>query len=75
MVAAVEEFVFGLLTKVFNAADTAPLAVEAILSAGSFDLGPKGSRIENRADWTAEKIKARAGAISAEKGAKGDFSD
>jgi fructose-bisphosphate aldolase class II len=75
MVAAVEEFTFNLLTKVFNAADTASLAVDAILSAGSFDLGPKGSRIENQAEWTAEKIKAGAGALSAEKGTKGDFSD
>ena len=61
--------------EVFNAADTAPLAVDAILSAGSFDLGPKGSRIENSAEWTAEKIKAGAAALSADKGAKGDFSD
>lgn len=75
MVAAVEEFIFGLLTKVFNAADTAPLAIDAVLSAGSFDLGAKGSRIENRAEWTPEKIRARAGTLSAEKGAKGDFSD
>jgi fructose-bisphosphate aldolase class II len=75
MTAAVEEFVFGLLTRVFNAADTAPLAIDAILSAGSFDLGPKGRRIENPADWTPEKIRARAGTISAEKGSKGDFSD
>jgi len=75
MAAAVEDFIFNLLTKVFNAADTAPLAVEAILSAGSFDLGPKGSRIENQAEWTAEKIKAGAAALSADKGAKGDFSD
>jgi fructose-bisphosphate aldolase class II len=75
MAGAVEEFTFNLLTKVFNAADTAPLAVEAILSAGSHDLGPKGSRIEDPAEWTMEKIKARAGTIQAEKGPKGDFSD
>ena len=57
MAAAVEDFTFDLLTKVFNATDTAPLAVDAILSAGSFDLGPKGSRLEDPAEWTAEKIK------------------
>jgi len=75
MVAAVEDFTFDLLTKVFNATDTAPLAVEAILSAGSFDLGPKGTRIENQAEWTSEKIRARAGALSDGTGTAGDFSD
>jgi fructose-bisphosphate aldolase class II len=75
MVAAVETFVYGLLTKVFNAADTAPLAIEAILSAGSHDLGPKGKRIENPAEWTPEKIRAHAKTVSADRESKGDFSD
>ena len=75
MVQAVEDFVFGLLAKVFNAADTAPLAVEAILRAGSHDLGPKTRRIEDPASWTSEKIVARAKDLAGEKGPAGDFSD
>jgi len=75
MVQAVEDFTHGLLTRVFNAADTAPLAIEAILRAGSHDLGPKAKRIEDPAAWTPEKIVARAKALTGEKGPEGDFSD
>jgi fructose-bisphosphate aldolase, class II len=57
---AVEDFVYDLLINVFNAKDTAPMAVEAILKAGSYDLGPKGTPIENASDWTVEKIKSKA---------------
>jgi fructose-bisphosphate aldolase class II len=60
----VDEFVYDLLVKWFNAADTAPLAIEAILQKGSFDLGPKVSRIENPKEWTKEKIPARAEALN-----------
>ncbi|HIC84871.1 MAG TPA: ketose-bisphosphate aldolase, partial [Desulfobacterales bacterium] len=52
MAKGVEEFVHELLTNVFNAADTAPLAIEAILKAGSYDLGPKVGRIEEPGEWT-----------------------
>jgi hypothetical protein len=38
----------SLLTEVFNAKDTAPLGIEAILKAGSYDLGPKSTRIEQK---------------------------
>ena len=41
-----------MMTEVFNAKDTAPLAIEAILEAGSYDLGPKATRIEDPAEWT-----------------------
>ena len=51
MAKGVEDFVYELLTKVFNAQDTAPLAIEAILKAGSYNLGPKARRIEKPADW------------------------
>ena len=57
---AVEDFVYELLTNVFNAKDTAPIAVETILKAGSYDLGPKGTSIDNASDWTVEKIKKKA---------------
>jgi fructose-bisphosphate aldolase class II len=75
MVKRVEDFVYELLTEVFNARDTAPLAIEAILEAGSHDLGPKATRMEDPADWTEEKIRAAAAKIDSDKGAEGDFDD
>ena len=71
----VEEFVHGLLTEVFNAKDTAPLAIDAILEAGSYDLGPKASRIEDPAEWTESKIRVAASKLDSDKGAEGDFDD
>jgi fructose/tagatose bisphosphate aldolase len=75
MAQAVEEFTYGLLTKVFNAGDTAPLAIEAILKANSYDLGPKCARIEDPKEWTPEKIAQKAKALTGDKGPAGDFSD
>jgi fructose-bisphosphate aldolase class II len=75
MAKGVEDFVYELLTKVFNAQDTAPLAIEAVLKAGSYDLGPKAQRIENPADWTEQKIKERASKLHGDKGPKGNFED
>lgn len=75
MAGAVEDFTFELLTNVFNAADTAPLAVDALLSAGSCDLGSKVGRIEDPAQWTEEKIAAKAALIDSDKGPEGDFDD
>jgi fructose/tagatose bisphosphate aldolase len=75
MVRRVEEFAFKMMTAVFNAGDTAPLAIEAILAAGSEDPGPKAQRIEDPAEWTRDKIVEKAGAISGPKGPEGDFDD
>jgi hypothetical protein len=75
MVKRVEDFVYELLTEVFNAKDTAPLAIEAILEAGSHDLGPKAARMEDPAEWTEEKIRAAAAKINSDKGPEGDFDD
>jgi hypothetical protein len=75
MVKGVEDFVYELLTEVFRAEDTAPLAIDAILKAGTFDLGPKASRIENPAEWTEAKIKERASKLHGDKGPKGNFDD
>jgi fructose-bisphosphate aldolase class II len=75
MIKAVEDFVYDLLTNVFNARDTAPLAIEAILSAGSFNMGPKAKRIEDMSGWTEEKIRERALKISGKKGPEGSFDD
>ena len=71
----VEEFVYRLLVDVFNAGDTAPLAIEAILAANSYDLGAKTGRIEDPAQWSEEKIIARAAVIDSDKGPAGDFDD
>ena len=71
----VEDFVYNMLVNVFNAQDTAELAIEAILRKGSFDPGPKAQRIEDPADWTPEKIIARAATLDTDKGRKGDFDD
>ena len=75
MAEGVAEFVFDLLTNVFNAADTAPLAIEAILENGSYDPGPKVEQIENPAEWTPEKIRQKAKALDSDKGPEGDFED
>jgi fructose-bisphosphate aldolase class II len=75
MVAGVEEFAHTMMTEVFNASDTAQPAIEAILSAGTFDPGPKAERIEDPADWTEEKIIARAASITTDKGPAGNFED
>jgi len=71
----VEEFIYTLLTDVFNARDTAPLGIEAILQAGSYDLGHKVDRIEDSAQWTEEKIIERGATIDSDKGPAGDFDD
>ena len=71
----VEDFVFHLLKDVFNAGDTAPLAIDAILKAGSYDLGAKGARIEDPAEWSESKIHKRAAQSNTEKGPEGDFDD
>jgi fructose-bisphosphate aldolase class II len=75
MCRGVEDFAYKMMTQVFNAKDTTPLAIEAILAAGSFDLGPKTGRIEDPAEWTDAKIVERAKTLGSDKGAKGDFDD
>ena len=76
MEAAVEDFIYDLLANCFNATDTAPLAIEAILSSGSADLGPKTGRIEDPQQWSREKILERAKALQKEETeSKGDYDD
>ncbi|MEA1933906.1 MAG: class II fructose-bisphosphate aldolase [Thermodesulfobacteriota bacterium] len=75
MAKRVEDFTYNLLVDVFNARDTAPLAIEAILKAGSYDLGPKSERIEDPAEWTDAKIIERAASLDSAKGPAGDFDD
>ncbi len=75
MVDAVEDFVYEMLTNVLGAAGTAALGVEAILQAGSYDLGPKATRLGEPEAWTEEKIRARAQELDGDKGPAGDFDD
>ena len=75
MVKAVEDFVYNMLVNVMNAQDTAPLALEAILKAGSYDLGPKAKRIEDPVEWTEIKLAEKAKLLNADKGAKENFDD
>lgn len=71
----VEDFAYNMLVSVLNAENTAPLTIEAINDAGSYDPGPKIQRIEDPEDWTPEKIKEKAAAIDSDKGSKGNFDD
>jgi len=75
MVKRVENFIYNMLANILNAGDTAPLAIKAILEAGSHDPGAKSSRIEDPDNWTTEKIIERAAAITSDKGPEGDFDD
>jgi hypothetical protein len=49
--------------------------IESIIKTGSYHPGPKSGRIENPAEWTAEKIATRAASISSDKGPAGNFED
>jgi len=75
MIKRIEEFVYNMLVNVFNAKNTASLAINAILEAGTYDPGPKASRIEDPDEWTSEKIIQRATKIDSDKGMGGDFDD
>ncbi|BCG48380.1 Predicted Fructose-bisphosphate aldolase in Geobacter [Citrifermentans bremense] len=75
MAKRVEDFAYKLITEVFNSGDTAPLAVDAILKAGSYDLGPKGKRVEDPAQWTKEMLPKQAAGLSRDKGPAGNFED
>jgi fructose/tagatose bisphosphate aldolase len=75
MQARVESFVYNMLVNVFNAEDTADLAIAAILNTGSFDPGPKAERIEDPSEWTPEKIVQRAASIQSNPSSAGDFDD
>jgi len=75
MARAVEDFAGKMISEVFNARDTATLAVEALLRAGSHDVGPKGNRIEDPAEWSDARIVEKAKLIVSDKGPAGNFED
>ena len=74
MAKAVEEFAYKMMTEVLNRRDTAELGIEALLKAGSYDLGPKGKQIEKPEEWTKDKIIERGKGLGA-KGSAGNFDD
>ena len=75
MTLGVEDFIYDLLTNVFNAQDTAPLAIEAILETGSADLGPKAQQIEAPSEWTREKIRTKAATLDSTEKTGEDWDD
>lgn len=75
MIKRVEDFVYNMLVNVFNAENTASLAIEAILDTGSYASDPKAQRIEDPEKWTPEFIQKHAADISSDKGPAGDFDD
>jgi fructose-bisphosphate aldolase class II len=75
MIKRVEDFAYNMLVNVFNAENTASLAIEAILDTGSYEAGLKAQRIEDPEKWTPEFIKKRAAEISSGKGPAGNFDD
>ena len=75
MAKRVEDFVYNMLVNIFNATDTADIAIQNMLTVGSYDAGPKTERIENPDEWTPAKISQRAADIDSDKGPSGDFDD
>ena len=75
MAKAVEDFAYKMMTGVLNSQDTAPLAIEMILKAGAYDLGPKVNRMEDPAEWTENRITERASRLGSDKGPAGKFDD
>ncbi len=64
----VEDFIYNLLLNVFNAKDTAPLVIEEIINAGSFEPAPKAEQVEDPTEWTEEKLIEKAKSIDSDKG-------
>jgi fructose-bisphosphate aldolase class II len=75
MVRRVEDFAYRMMAEVFNARDTAPLGIEAILEAGSHAAPAKARRLDKPADWTPDRIRERAAALQSDKGPQGNFED
>ena len=75
MISRVEDFAYNMLVNVFNAENTAPLAIEAVLDTGSYETGPKATRTEDPEEWTPEQIQKKAAEIKSDKGPAGDFDD
>ena len=75
MIKRIEDFAYNLLIDVFNAKDSADIAIQTIIEKNSHDMGPKYQKTQNPKDWTPEKIKEKASLIDSDKGPDGDFDD
>lgn len=75
MAKAVADFTHTLLTDVFNARDTADVVIKNILETKSHFPGFKADVIEEKNEWTREKIIEKASRIVVDKGPDGDFDD
>ncbi len=75
MAERVESFAYSMMVDVFNAQDTADIAIDLIFQAGNHNPGPKASRIEDPSEWTKEKIMERAKQFSNVKGPAGNYDD
>jgi fructose-bisphosphate aldolase, class II len=75
MVKRVEDFIYHMLTDVFNAQNSANIAIQNLLKENAFSAGPVISQIENHVEWTPEKIREKASLINSDKGPEGDFDD
>jgi len=75
MAKEVENFVYHLLTNVFNATDTAQIVINEILKNNSHDPGFTAEKIESKNEWTTKKIIEKASKITTVKGPAGDFDD
>ncbi|MBU0970926.1 MAG: class II fructose-bisphosphate aldolase [Proteobacteria bacterium] len=71
----VENFVYTLLTDVFNATDTADILIAHILETKSHMPGYKTKKREHATEWTREKIVKSAARIISDKGPDGNFDD
>lgn len=75
MAKAVKDFAYKMIVEVLNSKDTAPLVVEAVLKAGSYNLGPKVKRMEAPSEWTENKIAEKASRLAGNKGPAGKYDD
>ncbi|MGL1931231.1 MAG: class II fructose-bisphosphate aldolase [Desulfotalea sp.] len=75
MEGVVVDFVYTLLSDVFNATGTATIAKELLVEVGTYDLGGKIGVIEDVALWTPEQIHERAKDLDVDHGPAGDFED
>lgn len=75
MVKRIEDFIYNMLVNVLNSEDTAPITINAILEAGSYNPGSLVQRIEDPDEWSKEKIIDRAASIASDKGPEGNFDD
>ncbi len=76
MTKGVEEFAYNLIKNIFNSENTASLVYENIIEAGSYNAKSRAVKIENKKDWTPEKITFKASLLKTSKDDEaGNFDD